>query len=103
MSKKALVIGYGSIGRRHAELLTSMDNISKVYVLSSQENLPYHTITILEETKNINPDYMVIASSTSLHFDQLYYLENNFSGKTIMVEKPLFDTCHNLTIKNNRP
>jgi len=101
MQKKALVIGYGSIGKRHAGILQSMDVISEVNVLSRQENLPYRTIRSLDEVKELDSDYIVIASNTSLHFEQLRFLEENFQGKTILVEKPLFYRSHNFSIQNN--
>jgi predicted dehydrogenase len=96
-----LVIGYGSIGSRHADILASMNSVDEVYVLSSQEHIPYKTIRSLQEIKNIDPDYIVLASNTSMHFEELCYLENNFRDKTILVEKPLFEQCHDLNIQNN--
>ncbi|SVD25154.1 uncharacterized protein METZ01_LOCUS378008, partial [marine metagenome] len=48
MPIKVLVIGYGSIGRRHADILNEMDKISEVTVLSSQSNLPFKTIKSTE-------------------------------------------------------
>jgi CMP-N,N'-diacetyllegionaminic acid synthase len=98
---KTLVIGYGSIGKRHADILSSMDMVSEVSVMSSQKNLPYQTIRSIKEIKDIDPSYIVVASNTSRHFEELYYLENNFRGKTILVEKPLFHRYHALNIQNN--
>ena len=72
----ALVIGYGSIGKRHADILNSMDTVSNVAVLSSQNHLPYETITSLEEIPKLNPNYIVVASNTALHHEQLVFLEN---------------------------
>jgi len=97
----ALVIGYGSIGSRHAVILASMSLIDEVYVLSSQEYTPYKTIRSMEEIKDIDPDYIVVASNTSNHFEELCYLEKNFRDKVVLVEKPLFQQCHDLNIQNN--
>ncbi len=101
MVMNALVIGYGSIGRRHAEILSSMDTVDNVAVLSSQSGLPFETITSLEEISGLNPDYIVIASSTALHHKQLAFMEENIRGKKILMEKPLFDAFHDLKIRNN--
>ena len=98
---KALVIGYGSIGRRHSEVLQSMEMISEVSVLSGQENLLYRTIRSLEEIESLAPDYIVIASNTLRHFEELCFLEDNFKDKTILVEKPLFGKYHDLIVQNN--
>lgn len=102
MLLSALVIGYGSIGKRHADILNSMDTISNVAVLSSQYHLPYETITSLEEIPKLNPNYIVVASNTALHYKQLVFLENYLNGKKILVEKPLFDVFDDLKIKNNQ-
>jgi len=98
---KSLVIGYGSIGKRHADILASMGMADEVSVLSGQKNLPYKTIRSMKEIKDIDPDYIVVASSTSRHFEELRYLEGNFQDKTILVEKPLFDKCHDFSVRNN--
>ena len=76
---KALIIGYGSIGNRHAKILSKLNNISEVSILISQKNLPYNTINSINDISLLSPDYIVIASSTSLHYKQLKFLENNFS------------------------
>ena len=33
----ALIIGYGSIGKKHAEILNSLEFFSNIYVLTSQK------------------------------------------------------------------
>jgi len=102
MSYSVLIIGYGSIGKRHASLLTKMDNISNVSILSSQSSLPYDTISSLEEISKINPDYIVIASPTNKHYEQLNFLENHLKNKKILVEKPLFDSMIDFKASNNK-
>ena len=97
-----MVIGYGSIGRRHADILNEMDKISEVVVLSSQSNLPFKTIKSTEEIPGLDPDYLVIASNTALHHEQLVFVENNLQGRKILMEKPLFDVFHDLEIRNNQ-
>ena len=101
MAFTVLVIGYGSIGSRHAGILASMSLVDEVYVLSSQEHIPYKTIRSMKEIKDIDPDYIVLASNTSMHYEELCYFENNFRDKTILVEKPLFQQYHDLNIQNN--
>ena len=102
MKMKVLVIGCGSIGKRHAGILGSMDIVNSVTVLSNQTGLPFETITSLKDIPGLNPDYVVIASSTALHHEQLAFLEESLRGKTILVEKPLFDAFYDLEIRNNR-
>lgn len=98
----AVIIGYGSIGRRHAEILNSMEIIKNVAVHTSQTDIPYETIRILDEVTKLDPDYIVIASDTGSHKKQLMFLEENLIGKKILVEKPLFESIYDLEIKNNQ-
>jgi len=101
VSLTAVVIGYGSIGKRHADILNEMDEISSVAVLSCQTGLPYETITSLEDIPILNPDYVVIASNTTQHYMQLKFLDSHLEGRKILVEKPLFDSTAELVIKHN--
>ena len=101
MSLSALIIGHGSIGQRHAEILTEMDEISHVFVLSSQNDLSYDTIKSLEEIPPLHPDYVVVASPTDQHYAQLKFLDKHLNGSKILVEKPLFDKKKGLSIRHN--
>ena len=102
MSKIALVIGYGSIGKKHAKILKSLKEVDEVVVLTSQQRIPYRKISSLNEIKRLNPFYIIIASPTNKHYEQLRFLEKNFSKKKILVEKPLFEKKFNLKIKKNK-
>ena len=101
MSFKALVIGGGSIGKRHIEILKGMDKCSDLVVLTKQMNLPYKTISSIDHALEFNPDYIVVCSATNKHFSQLQYLETHFKEKKILIEKPLFDSQMELKINNN--
>lgn len=99
--KKVVIIGYGSAGRRHASILRKFFNNSNIYVLTKQKIKVFKTFEKLNYIKSINPDYIVIASETFKHFNQLKFLEKNFKNKKILVEKPLFHKDCDLKIKNN--
>jgi len=101
MAYSVLVIGFGSIGKRHSEILSSMDEITNVTILSAQDNLPYKTLSSLEDIHQLNPDYIVIASPTNRHYNELKFLEEHFDGKKILVEKPLFDSMIDFQVLNN--
>jgi CMP-N,N'-diacetyllegionaminic acid synthase len=102
MNKTALIIGYGSIGERHAKLLKKFKNISKIYILTKRICNNFNKIKSISEIKKINPDYIVISSRTSDHFKHLSYVEKNLKNKIILVEKPLFKNFKNLKIRNNK-
>ena len=91
LSKKtALVIGFGSIGRRHAGVLRSMG--LKVGVFSRREidHRPrYHELQ--NALDDLEPSYVVVANETGAHRRTLAGLkEAGFRG-WVLAEKPLFD------------
>ena len=102
MKFKVLIIGFGSIGKRHASILSKFSTISEIIILSKQKNLPYKTIYKIEDSNKYNPDYFIISSKTSNHYDQLSYIEENFKNKLILVEKPLFHKYLKKIIINNK-
>ncbi len=85
---KALVVGHGSIGSRHARLLKELG--CEVAVVSSQDvDFPLRYRTLADALSG-RPDYVVIANSTSQHYQTLTELATlGFKG-TVLVEKPLF-------------
>jgi len=87
---KALVIGYGSIGQRHIRVLTELG--CKVAVVSRRP-IEYSLCfpNVLEALINWHPNYVVIASRTREHYEDIQILiKNNFNG-LVLVEKPLFE------------
>lgn len=91
---KALVVGFGSIGKRHFELLSHLDNVESVDVITKQniQNKDSFTFKQLSDVQDITTyDYFVIASETAKHYQQLKYICSRVSDKKIVVEKPLFD------------
>lgn len=86
---KAIVIGYGSIGQRHARLLQAM-NIETAVVSGREVNFPQHYYNISEAVRLHVPDYVVIANKTCDHYTSLLQvLKSGFQGN-ILIEKPLF-------------
>ncbi len=97
---KTLIVGYGSIGQRHARILNELG--LSVAVVSKQ--LLADTIVNFSDLKQAleewNPEYIVIANETDKHYNSLEILiEENFKGK-VLVEKPLFDKPLDIS-KNN--
>lgn len=92
MPLSALIIGYGSIGRRHAQVLREYFH-ADITLISRQSALPYphfETIHALPELECF--DYYIIASPTYAHLEHLQALDSALTGKIIFVEKPLFDS-----------
>lgn len=95
---KALIISMGSIGTRHAEVLTSMG--IEVSAITSQN---IRSLECFNDLKSVNLDkfdYFIIASPTHLHYEYLSYIDTNVSGKIILCEKPLFDKFRDFNPNN---
>lgn len=100
---KVLIVGFGSIGRRHYEVLSKIPQVQTIDLVTKQNIENKKCYKSFKEIKNINGyDYFVIATETNKHFEQLKYLEDNVKDKFIFCEKPLFETKKELDIKNNK-
>ncbi len=86
--KRALVIGFGSIGKRHAKILSEMG--FQVAVVSRRQIVFASTYnTCKDAVADWQPDYVVVASRTEQHIDDLKRLDQaGFKGR-VLVEKPL--------------
>ncbi|MFJ7699415.1 Gfo/Idh/MocA family protein [Lysinibacillus fusiformis] len=86
---KALVIGFGSIGQRHARILKEMG--LDVYIVSRRLNdnqVSYSNVS--EALLENNFEYIVIANETVAHLYTLHQIiDMDFRG-IVLVEKPLF-------------
>jgi len=84
-----LVVGYGSIGARHANILKKMGHSVNVVSKRNVEDFFCHkTIKGVLAKKNI--DYAIIANETCKHYESFMELnELGYSGK-LLIEKPVF-------------
>lgn len=99
---KALIIGYGSIGKRHHEVLLSLNIFETIDLVSKQKIKDINTYEYLELVNDLSIyDYFIISSETNKHFDQLKILEGNVTNKLVLCEKPLFESKKDLNIVNN--
>ncbi len=98
---RILIIGYGSIGRRHHDVLRSLFQNATIDIASvHRETAEYRTF---DDVRNPTVyDYFVIASETGAHLDQLKKLEAMVCNKIILVEKPLFSEYHDFQSTHNR-
>lgn len=100
---RVLLIGFGSIGKRHYKVLSSFCQIKTIDIVTKQTLENKRTFQSLEEVKNLKSyDYFVIASQTKKHFEQLKFLELHLKDKIIFCEKPLFERNKALKILKNR-
>ncbi len=94
---KILIVGYGSIGKRHVQNLLKIPNIDIIVCTSITKNLQknkkckfFHTI---RESLKEKPDAAIICSVTSEHIKDSIILAK--SGIHLMIEKPLSHTSTN--------
>jgi len=85
---KALVVGFGSIGKRHTRIL---DNLGcKVSVVSRRSVSSLNRYATLESAlSDTSFDYIVVSNRTSEHADTLATLAESSFGGRVLVEKPL--------------
>jgi CMP-N,N'-diacetyllegionaminic acid synthase len=86
-----LLVGWGSIGKRHHEVLASLPGAPRIDVVTSQPDCPHRVASRMEDLGDLDSyDYFVIATETHRHYGQLAYLLERARGKAFLVEKPLF-------------
>ncbi|SDX28754.1 Gfo/Idh/MocA family protein [Paenibacillus sp. CF384] len=86
---RAVVVGYGSIGQRHARLLQAM-NVETAVVSGRDIDFPIVFHHLKEAVEQFAPNYIIIANKSSEHHSTLLQLiEYHWKG-TVLVEKPLY-------------
>lgn len=92
---RALVIGHGSIGVRHARIL--QEEGCEVGVVSRREiEASPRYATISEGVRGHRPEYVVVANRTSEHGAALEGLAAAGFKGTVLVEKPLFQDARSV-------
>ena len=91
MTHKIVIVGYGSIGRRHEIVCRAIDPEFEIFILSRNKSglsdLNSKFINSVEKVYSLKPDYAIIASPSSFHVaDTLKMIE---MGCNCLVEKPL--------------
>ena len=87
---RALVVGYGSIGRRHARLLAELG--CRTAVVSARDvDFPWVHRSLGEALADSPVDYLVIANPTASHHALLAEAAALGYRGRVLVEKPLFE------------
>ncbi|MFM8902170.1 MAG: Gfo/Idh/MocA family protein [Actinomycetota bacterium] len=94
---KCAVVGGGSIGLRHRKILEGLGH--QVALISAHSPVAeFKTLAVALERGDF--EYVVVASETSKHFDDIDTLTRaKFSGR-VLVEKPLFEKPQKLVANN---
>ncbi len=91
--RRALVVGYGSIGRRHAEVLGGLGFDVAVVTRRAAGELGDDVTafaTLADASAEGRPALVVIASETARHAADLAMLDSTGHHGPVLVEKPLF-------------
>ena len=102
MRRSVLISGYGSIGRRHANILSGMIDRKNITILTKQKLSNFRTIKTIKALNELDPYYMVICNPTSDHINKIRFIEKNFKNKLVLVEKPLFSKPNKINLKKNK-
>tara|TARA_Y100000031_G_scaffold148808_1_gene185650 strand:- start:152 stop:1069 length:918 start_codon:yes stop_codon:yes gene_type:complete len=102
MSQRVLISGYGSMGRKHANILSRLVKKENITILTKQKLSNFRTIKNLQAINKIDPYYIVICNPTSDHINKIKYIEKNCKNKLVLVEKPLFSKLNKIIIKKNK-
>ena len=98
---KALVIGYGSIGKRHIENLSKIPKM-KIFVLTTRsydDFLKTKKCFIVKSIKSAishNPDFAIIANETNIHVKFAKILSK--AGIHLFIEKPISNSLKNIKV-----
>lgn len=84
----AIVVGYGSIGRRHARVLRELGCDVAVVSHRSAEHSPSFA-TLDRALSDRRPDYVVVANETSAHATAVEELMRREYVGRLLIEKPL--------------
>ncbi len=97
---KVCIIGYGSIGERHANILFKFKEVGKIYIITnrsiSNKFIKIKKVSDLDD----KIDYVIISNKTLQHYKTLTQLEKKIKNKKILVEKPIFSKFRKISSKN---
>lgn len=94
---KVLIIGLGSIGKKHVAALHQIDASFKIFALRSSEKFDEVENVISITNKNEIPndlDFIIISNPTSEHFQTIK--EFSKTNIPLFIEKPLFHQLENI-------
>lgn len=99
---RSLVIGFGSIGRRHCEVLEAMGH-TVALVTKQKLSREYIYQDLLQACVDFGPEYVIISNETSKHLQTLIALDTSGYRGKVLVEKPVFQRVDSPKLTNILP
>ena len=92
MNKRILIVGLGSIGKRHLSVIQRLFPEAKIQILRQdrtriKNSLSVTEVNSLDEAKRFLPEIIVICNAASEHMDTALKLEQ--TGANFLIEKPI--------------
>ena len=88
---RALLVGCGSVGRRHLGNLLKLANIEHVFIHTKVphplEGLDRHKVEVVDSLDDIRADFAIVANETYKHLSTATFLAKR--GINLFIEKPL--------------
>ena len=100
-NKKILIVGYGSIAKKHYSRLIKLNSKENIFFFSRRNIKLKNQLKNYNEIKIFNPDFIYICVETSMHIKYLEKFIILFSNKIIFLEKPLFHKNYKIKDLNN--
>ena len=97
---KFLIVGFGSIGRRHFHNLLTLGEKDIVLLrsqkstLNTEELQNFQVVNQLEESLSLEPDAVILANPTALHLDVAIPAAK--AGCHLFFEKPISDSMNDI-------
>lgn len=94
---RTLVVGYGSIGKRHISILNKIG--VETGVVSRRNNIDYKILfnSIEDGIIIFKPDLIIVANETSEHLNSLIKILNTGFKGLVLMEKPLFSNYKSIS------
>ena len=98
MIKRILIIGSGSIAKKHQKVLNNISNNIKLLIIPTRKINQYKQKDF-NGLINFDPEYILVCSPSTYHYKHFQLIEKFFKRKTVLIEKPLFSNYRKLKNK----
>ena len=76
MNTKVVIVGFGSIGKKHYKILKNYFKVKTIYIVTKQLLKKKLTVKSIYDLK-FTPDLIVVANNTNSHINSVKIIEKN--------------------------